>query len=511
MRDGEIKSKVVIRNMIWGIFNQVVNILLPFILRTIIIYWFGVNYIGLRTLFSSILNVLNVAELGFGGVISTLLYAPVAENNHEKIVQLVRFLKRCYLLLGSIIFVLGLMLLPFLDKLIALDYPEEMNIYILYLINLFGTVAGYFLFAYKKILLSANQRYDIEVNIATIMIFLQTTIQVVVVIVTKNFYLFMMAVPICTVLNNLISNCIVNKLYPLSVVNVKALCNDDKKRIYQKVQGAFYYRIGSVMLFSADNIVISKFLGLIQLGVYNNYYYIVNSLQGIQAIIHNSIRPIIGNMICKKSVTENQKEFFDYYFCYMGISIVCGAGVLCLGQSFVELWIGEDMKLPFGICVMLTIDFMAQSICDIFRIYQEAAGIFKEGRYVPLCGAAVNLILNLLLTRYFGLYGIVLSTILAVLIVLLPGYVSIVWKYYFKNAAFIKYSIANILLYAFSATLILVITKYVCDKISVQTWGDLMIRGTVCVLISIVLYAALLGWKTETKDVLSVLKRLKGN
>lgn len=502
-----------IRNMLSGVINQISVIVLPFLLRTAIIRYFGINYVGLRSLFSSILNVLSVTELGIGAVVSALLYKPIAENDEKTISILIVYLRRCYRILGTIILIMGVCVVFFLQDIIARDYPDNINIYILYFMNLSATVVSYFLFAYKKILLSANQRYDIEVNISTVINIVQTILQIMVIVIWKNFYLFTVIFPLMVILNNLITNYVINKIFPYRFYK-EVIHEDLKYQIFRKVAGAFWYRLGSVVLFSIDNIVISGFLGLAVLGQYNNYYYIMGIGQGLQAIIHNSIRPTIGNQIAVTSKKKNQKNFQYLRFSYMIFSGICSVELLCLIQPFISLWLGDGAQLPFGLVILIVINFYMQSCCHMFRIYQEAAGIFNEGKFVPLIGAIVNLFLNLLLIRTYHLYGVVLSTIISVLIILLPGYIWVIWKHYFQNREFVWREIQALTAFTIATVIISVVCNFVCNRIVVTGLCGFILKAIFCALLALILYYVIFSHSSDMryfKDLFIHLVKRKKN
>ena len=172
------------RNAIWGIVNKFITILLPFITRTVLIYVLGVEYVGINGLFSSILQVLSLAELGFSSAIVYSMYKPLAENDNDVVCALLQFYKKIYRCIGSIVLIIGVALIPFLKYLISGSCPSDVNIYVVYIIYLLNTSCSYFLFAYKKSLLSAVQRQDIISKVAMINKIISSFIHVLFHIVT---------------------------------------------------------------------------------------------------------------------------------------------------------------------------------------------------------------------------------------------------------------------------------------------------------------------------------------
>ena len=129
MKDSRTKNAL--RNMIFGFFNKFVVLLFPFIIRTVIIKTLGSEYLGLNSLFISILQVLNLAELGFSAAIVYSMYKPIAENDTKTICALMNLYKKIYRVIGFTVMAIGLFLLLFLKFFIKGAYPTDINIYYL--------------------------------------------------------------------------------------------------------------------------------------------------------------------------------------------------------------------------------------------------------------------------------------------------------------------------------------------------------------------------------------------
>ena len=151
-----------------GMINKIITILIPFVMRTILIKVLGTQYLGLSSLFTSILQVLSLSELGIGSAMVFELYEPIAKNDTERICKLQKLYKNIYRIIGTVILILGLVLLPFLDKFIKGGYPADINLYALYILYLLNSSASYLLFAYKTTILNAFQRNDVILNIGSI-------------------------------------------------------------------------------------------------------------------------------------------------------------------------------------------------------------------------------------------------------------------------------------------------------------------------------------------------------
>ena len=149
------------RNLIWGIILRVYQILVPLLIRRVFIYRLGVEYAGLSGLFSSVLNFLNLAEMGVGSAVLFFMYKPIAENDTEAVRRLLGLIHRCYQRIGLFVLAMGVMVTPFIRLLISGEFPDGINIYAIFTLNLLSSVLSYWLCAYKSVILSVHQRNDL--------------------------------------------------------------------------------------------------------------------------------------------------------------------------------------------------------------------------------------------------------------------------------------------------------------------------------------------------------------
>ena len=175
------------RNMVFGFLNRFVSLAMPFINRTVFIYILGAEYLGLNSLFASILQMLSLAELGVGGVIVYHMYEPIARNDRGAICALLRLYRKIYRVIGSVILLVGLLLIPFLPQLIHGDVPDGVNLYLVYGLYLLNTVISYWFFIYKASIPNAFQRADLVSNIATLVQVAQAAAQIAAVYFLRSY------------------------------------------------------------------------------------------------------------------------------------------------------------------------------------------------------------------------------------------------------------------------------------------------------------------------------------
>ena len=125
------RTKNASRNIFFGVILKTYQILVPFLMRTAMIYLMGVQYLGLNSLFTSVLQVLNLAELGVGSAMVYSMYKPIAEDDDTTICALMKLYRTYYRVIGLVIAVVGCALTPFIPHLIKSDVPAGINIYIL--------------------------------------------------------------------------------------------------------------------------------------------------------------------------------------------------------------------------------------------------------------------------------------------------------------------------------------------------------------------------------------------
>ena len=463
----------------FGVINNLLNILLPFVSRTIIIYSLGNQYVGLSGLFVSIINVLNISELGFSAAVSYILYKPVADGDDDKVCAILSFARKCFAVIGMVVLAGGIIVLPFLKNFISGDVPADINIYILYLFYLGNVVVSYLMFSYKRILFSANQRYDIETNISSITLLIQYVLQIVLLLVFKNYYLYAIVIPLMTICNNLLCQYISKKKYPQYFCKGK-ISKNEINDLKKKVGGSFFSKLGETIYLSVSNIVISSFFGLVILGKYGNYYYVVTSLIAIFAVIHNTMRPIIGNCIVTEDKNKNFQRFLDFDNIYIWASAFCAACLVCLYQDFIFIWVGEENMFAFKMVVLFTLNFFVGRISCVPSLYVEAAGLWWESRFVTLIAALLNLVAAVALSAFVGLEGILIASTISSLFVMFGGRILILFKHYFNKEQRKKY-IRTVLSVCLLSIGCILVTFFVSSFITAENIIFLLIKGVAVV------------------------------
>ncbi|MFR7918802.1 MAG: lipopolysaccharide biosynthesis protein [Anaerostipes sp.] len=470
-------------NIIFGTIYKVYQIVIPFIMRTLMIYEMGMEYAGLNNLFTSIFQILNLAELGIGAALTYSMYKPIAEDNTEEICALLKLYKKCFFVIGCVVASLGILCVPFLGILVSGNIPGNLNMLILYLMYLINTVLSYWLFSYKKSLLYAHQRNDV---ISKVMLFtstIQFVLQAYVLVFMKNYYLYLACSIFAQILQNIICAILTQIIYPKykpeGSLDIKTIAD-----IKKKVQGLITNKIGGTVLRSADSVVISSFLGLSILAVYQNYYFILTAIISIFSIVFESCVAGVGNSLIVETSKKNYEDLKTVTYIVGALICVSCACFVALYQPFMIIWVGKEYLMEFSLVVCLIIYFFLYEIDQLVGLYKDAAGIWYSDRYRTVISAIANLVLNIVLVQYIGLYGVLLSTILALLIIDLPWLLRNVFKTIFLGQSLIGYiaELLKIALYAFISS---IITYVICKNIIYGGILGLIIKLIIAVIISV--------------------------
>jgi O-antigen/teichoic acid export membrane protein len=404
--------------------RQVLTLILTFVSRTVFIYILGAEYLGLNGLFSNILSLLSLSELGIGTAISFYLYKPLAEQNIERIKSLMQFYKKCYRVVGIAIIVIGCCLMPLLPKLVNFDQNVPENLYLVYFLYLINTAASYLFFAYKQALITANQeQYKIEnVNIA--FTFINCIADIVVLIVLKNYITYLVVRFLLVLLKNIIIAKKIDKEYPYICTKTNSgVTKKEIKIFFKDIWAVSLFRIGSTLFNATDNIIISMLLGTVVVGYYSNYYLIILQIISILMLIVRSFTAGIGNVVAKENREKQYVIFKQLDFAMYCITTVCTICLFQLLNSFIKLWVGsvsENYILSQTVVLCLCVSFYTDNTSQIMNAFREASGNFNTGKSLQLIGGIVNIILSVLLGKRYGLVGIFTATIISKGFVMIP-------------------------------------------------------------------------------------------
>lgn len=479
------RTKNTTRNIGAGLLNQIISIILPFINRTAILWTLGAEFTGLAGLFSSILNVLNIAELGFNTAIVYSLYKPMADKDHKKICEIVSLFKKIYTVVGTVVLVGGLAVMPFLPYFIKGSYPDTINLYIVYLLYLINSAVSYYMFAYKECLLIADQRQDIAKNIRTVVNIVRYLVQLLVLIITKDFYMYLIVAVLGTIATNMLIHISTRKRYPFyKKITTRMKIPAEMRR---QVRGLVINKICDTFRNSFDSLIISSFIGLTATAIYGNYYYIYSALYGIMLVIVQAMSASVGNSIVKNSEEVNYKHMLTFSQIFAGIVGFCTVGLACLYQPFMKIWAGEELLLPTFDMLLFCVYFYVINMNNIRNQYISGNGMWWKLKWSYVIEALANLGLNFILGKLFGITGVIWATIITIFVFNYLQRNYILFKNYFKNQSlgmFYKEQFYYMIL-----TIIgLIVSFVICEWLPVDGIVNIILRVLVCLVVPNLIY-----------------------
>lgn len=475
-----------IRNIYFGFLNKFVTIICPFAIRTIMIRTLGAEYLGINSLFTSVLQVLSISELGFGTAMVYSMYEPIAKDNDEEICALLALYQKIYRIIGISIILMGAVLIPFLPRFITGGTPSDVNINLLFLIYLFNSSVGYLFFAYRNSLFVAFQRNDIESNILTIAKLVLSVFQIAVLLTLRNYYVYIILLPLSTLAVNIIEYIISKKMFRKYIPHGR-VSFEKMKDIKVRVLALFGHKLGGVVVNSADNIVISAFLGLSTLAVYNNYYYIMNAIVGFLDIAYASMRSGVGNSISTESKAKNLNDFNFLVFFNSWITLWSTICLICLLQPIMLIWMGKNYMFDFSTVLLIGCYFYVLNIRKVVLLFKDARGIWKEDALKPFISSAINLVVNIILVKYIGINGILLSTIISIVLIDTPWELWSLKIGYFKEGL-LNY-IYNLVINFIFGIILLLLTYKCCTLVGFSSiYINFIVKGVICAILPNVIY-----------------------
>lgn len=497
-----VKSSLI--NIGAGLANQIIITLLSFISRTVFIYTLGIEYLGINGLFTNILAMLTLAEAGLGASIMYSLYKPVAENDQYRINVLMNFYKNAYMVIALVILALGLAIMPFLDFIIK-DSKVE-NIHTIYLIFLLNTVAPYF-YVHKSSFLNVCQKSYIVTAIYSVSSILSVLIKIAILHYTENYILYLVIDSVITITNSIILAVIVNRMYPYLKNKVKGkLDNDTKKDITKNVKAIVLQNIGNYLVIGTDNIIISSFVSVAAVGLYSNYNMLIEICRTFINQVFNNIYHSVGNLVAKENVEKVYSIYKTYRFLNFWLYSFFTIFLAVMLEDFIALWIGSEFVMEEGLLLVLMIIFYERGIRNSITTIKTTSGIFNEDRFAPLCQAAINLIVSIILVQKMGIIGVFIGTIVGALAVPFWTAPYLVFKMVFKipvRSYFIVY-----ISYLVIGTGTYYTTYLITEFLQVDSVQNLLLKGLICFLFPNLIYLILFYKTTEFQYLLKVLSNI---
>ena len=468
-------------NIAVGIGGYAVNTVLGLICRMVFTRTLSADYLGVNGLFSNILAMLSLAELGIGSAIVYALYKPLATDDQEKIVSLVRFYGKCYRIIGCVVGIVGIMLIPFL-KLIIREQPNiHESIYLLYLLFLFNTASTYF-FSYRASLLTAAQKNYIVTGLNYLITILQSVIQMVWLLNTHNYIGYLLIQTLGTLLYNIIISKLAVKEFPfLKHSQIKPLEKEEKQRLFKNIRALLVIKLSGTLVNNTDNMIITYFGGLITVGYASNYILLSSTLNSLLNQVFNGVNASVGNFNAVKGDKDKLNLFNEINLANFWLFGWAAIGIFVVSSDIVRLLFGQEYVMDISIPLVIALNFYIMGMQSTVWTFKNTLGLFRPGRYLLILTAMINLLCSIWWGRLWGLFGIYLATAASRLLtnvwyepyaVFKYGFGEKVWSYYKRYGEY-----AAIL--AVTAT----VCYFICKEIRLTALVNVLLKFLICCIV----------------------------
>lgn len=490
-------------NMIGSLWSYFIATIFTFITQSCIIKILGIEYNGINGLFTNVITMLSVAELGIGTTIIFKLYKPLADNDREAINSWMNFYKICYRIVAVFVAIVGFIIMPLIPLVVGNVNISE-NIKILYVISLMDTILSYVM-TYKRSILYADQKnYIINLVHIGYVIFMNIT-QIVLLMIFKNYYIFLLVKLIYRFLENILINVYVNKNYKYINEKPKELSKYEKKDVFERIKAIFLQKVSFVINKGIDNVVISSILGIVAVGYYTNYFTIVAAITAIIYQIVSSFTASVGSLLTENNSNKNFDIYKKINFFNSFITAIGVVGFSCCVQPFIHLWIGKEYELSIFVVLSFALYIYSDSIRRSITIYKDAAGICKEDKWMYVIMACINLASSILLCKIIGISGVILGTTLSYLFLIIYSYPKYIFVPVLKKKKIVYYKENFVYLILIMVSLFgsLLITKVIiCNNVLLQ----LLINAVISVMFTMFIFLIALRKSTEVNYYMSLLK-----
>lgn len=458
---------------------QATIIVLGLVSRKIFIWILGEEYLGLNGLFTNILSLLDMAELGVATSIIYSLYIPLAYDDKPQIIKLMNFYKKCYRIIAAIIFVLGISVLPFLGEIVGKTTFANDYIQITYVLFLIMTVSSYF-FSYKRSLVYADQKNYKLMHVDIFFKFLIFIVANISLYLFKDYMIYLFVTMIVSIFNNYVIAKYVDKLYPFLAANLKLEAKEIRP-IISNIKNIFIHKVAGTIISSTDNIIISIFLGIVQVGIYSNYSMIVVSLQGFLNKVLNACQASIGNLLMLETTEKVEETLQNMTLLSFFLTSLCTVSLFCLTNDLITFWLGEKFLLGLPIVGVCAVNFFASNIKNPLYQFVNVSGLFKEDRNNAIIGAVLNIGFTLVFVKEYGLFGVFFGAFLASLITLVLKSCFFYKKFLHKSASCFLLSMAVFFLILFIE---MFLCEYLCGIVTFSNMAILFVsKCLVCFLL----------------------------
>lgn len=502
MKDSRTSNSI--RNIAFSFGYQFVTILLSFVNRSVFVFTLGVSYLGISGLFSDILTMLSLADLGFGVALTYSMYKPLAEHDYDQLAALINLYRKVYRIIALAVTIIGLSLVPFLKYLINLKHPIP-HITLYYIMYLANTVASY-LVIYKTSIITADQKDYLLNKYRSYFSILQTLFMTIFLWITRNYFVYLLIQVIFTYIQNFYCSHVAEKMYPF-INKREKMPIEEVKDIFKNLYSVFLYKISGVLLNATDNTIISIMIGTGMVGYYSNYSMITSRLTGLVNTIFYSLTASLGNLVVKEKAERRYKVFLVMQSVSSIFSTTCVICLLLLTQDFIRIWLGSSYVLSNYTLFAILFNFYLGVILLPIWVYREATGLYQQTKYVMVVTAIVNLVLSIFFAKKIGITGVLLASAISRLTTYFWYEPVLLFRRYFGQSSLVYF--LHIIINICITLLIGILEMETIGKIIPHNWLELIIKAIFIGVSSLVLVLLFYSRSGGFKLILDRIKKFR--
>lgn len=404
------RTKKSVINSAVGIACTLISGLLSFILQSLFIRLLGLEYSGINGLFTDVMKILNLAELGITNAILFRLYKHIAENNQYEIEKILNYYRKVCYLIGFIILAVGLCFVPFLKYFVKEEPAFPESLWSLYLIVLATSVITQF-YNYKAILIIAKQDRYIHTIITYSTIFFKHALQIFVLWVFKNIYLYLLVALATSIINGIVTGVISMRRYNHKYVSNESLNKNEKRELIKDIGSLSVYKFCRTIDASIDTFLIGKFVNISQIAIYGSINMLLAAITDMLGQFNDGMIAGVGDLYASKRSARIEKVFYESVHFTFLIHGICVAVLVPFISPFLNWWIGYTFS--DGIIYMMLLNFFLNGMSGNISTFRNSMGLFRKGWKQPAATVVLNIIFSILLVKRMGIIGTIIGTFLA--------------------------------------------------------------------------------------------------
>lgn len=497
-----------VRNLSFGIFYQIISLILSFVCRTILIQKLGSEILGINSLYSNILTLFSLVELGISNVMLLKLYKPIASNDEEQISAYLKYYRKIYSVIALVIFVIGVAFVPFLHLIVSVDINiSNYDLIIYYFIFLLNVVLSYLL-VYKQTLLNAKQEFYIIKIFNLCNLIIKSLVLIVSLLIFPNYKLYLILECLVNFVFNVIIHIYCDKRYPYIKKCKSVLSKQEKREIFVNVKDTFLYKLGGVLINNTDSIIISAVLSTLLVGYLANYNLVISALTGFISLIANAIFASVGNLSIEGDSQKSNKIFNVFLLVFHYLAAFMAIGMFCTFNDFILLWLKNvEFILSWDVILVLCLNFYIVTAITPIYVFRENNALFKGVKYLLLLAAIINIVLSIIFAKFLGLMGVVLATIVCRLVTTIVFEPPYLYKEVFKKSS--KDYFMRQLKMLLVSCVSFVGCYFACLYLP-STWGFFFVKILICFVIVSVLFLIAFGRTQEFNYLINMAKEMFG-